>query len=60
MIRENWVLTHYYQSTERSLPVTVVFLVRKEDLKEEKHTITGHLKRNQLLELLECSYTPGI
>lgn len=57
-MRKNWVLTHHYQGSERSLPITVVFLVRKEDLKEEKHIITGHLKLNQLLDLLGCSYTP--
>lgn len=57
-MRKDWVLTHFYQGSERSLPVTVVFLTKKEDLEEEKHIITGHLKLNQLLALLECSYTP--
>lgn len=56
-MRKNWVLTHHYQGSERSLPITVVYLVRKEDLEEEKHVITGHLKLNQLLALLECDYT---
>ena len=57
-MRKNQVLTHFYQTSERSLPMTVVFLTSKEDLSEEKHVITGHLKRNQLLALLECDYTP--
>lgn len=56
-MRKNQVLTHFYQTSERSLPMTVVFLTSKEDLSEEKHTITGHLKLNQLLALLECDYT---
>lgn len=56
-MRKDQVLTHFYQTSERSLPMTVVFLTSKEDLSEEKHTITGHLKLNQLLALLECDYT---
>ncbi|QQG33463.1 hypothetical protein [Pectobacterium phage PcCB7V] len=57
-MRKNQVLTHFYQSCERSLSITVVFLTSKEDLSEEKHVITGNLKLNQLLALLECDYTP--
>lgn len=57
-MRKDQVLTHFYQTSERSLPMTVVFLTSKEDLSEEKHTITGHLKLNQLLNLLECDYIP--
>lgn len=57
-MRKDKVLTHHFQSCERSLPITVAFLTSKEDLSEEKHTITGHLKLNQLLNLLECDYIP--
>lgn len=56
-MRRDQVLTHFYHTTERSLPLTMVFLTSKKDLKEQEHVITGHLELNQLVALLECAYT---
>lgn len=52
--KKDWVLTYWYQYTERSIPKTRAIRVARDGLKEEEHVITGHLNVMALMDLLQC------